>query len=155
MVGPAVTTSDKAKTFLAEFLNAAALPADAVSHHRRGKRGARIEQRREDRTHVSKHQSREGDGRHVSGLLPPSRWHLGKIRAGLGEGRRRGGNTPSSKNGGWKGRNRMLGKRGGDVGGFEGQLRKYEQVQGLGREQGNSSWVPTTFAHLLSRARTA
>ena len=59
-----------------------ALPADAVSHHRRGKRGARIEQRREDRTHVSKHQSRKGDGRGVSGLLPPSRWHLGKYRAG-------------------------------------------------------------------------
>ena len=61
MTRPAVTASDKAKKFLAIFLNAAALPADAASHHRRGKRGARIEQRREDRTHVSKHQSREGD----------------------------------------------------------------------------------------------
>ena len=39
MAGPAVTASDKAKKFLAEFLNAAALPADAVSHHRRGKLG--------------------------------------------------------------------------------------------------------------------
>ena len=38
------------------------------------KRAARIEQRREDRTHVSKHQSREGDGRGVSGLLPSSHW---------------------------------------------------------------------------------
>ena len=85
MAGPAVTASDKAKTFLAEFFNAAALPADAVSHHRRGKRGARIEQRKEDRTHVSKHQGREGDGRGVSGLLPPSRWHLGKNRDGRRE----------------------------------------------------------------------
>ena len=58
------------------------MPADTVSHHRRGKRGACIEQRREDRTHVSKHQSREGDGRGVSGLLPPSRRHLGKNRDG-------------------------------------------------------------------------
>ena len=66
MAGPAVTASDKAKNFLADFFNAAALPADAASHHRRGKRGARIEQRREDRTHVSKHQSREGDGRGVT-----------------------------------------------------------------------------------------
>ena len=84
MAGPAVTSSNKAKKFLAEFSNAAALPADAVSHHRRGKHGARIEQRREDRTHVSKHQSREGDRRGVSGLLP-SRWHLGKNRAGRRE----------------------------------------------------------------------
>ena len=67
------------------IFNATALPADAVSHHRRGKHGARIEQRKEDRTHVSKHQSREGDGRGVSGLLPPSRWHLGKNRAGQRE----------------------------------------------------------------------
>ena len=58
------------------------MPADAVSHHRRGKRGARIEQRREDRTHVSKHKNPEGDGRGVSRLLPPSRWHVGKARAG-------------------------------------------------------------------------
>ena len=49
----------------------------------------------------------------------------------------------------------MLGRRGGDAGGFEGLLRKYAQVQGLGREQGNSSWVRTTFAHLLSTARMA
>ena len=63
LAGSAVTASEKAKTFLAEFFNAAALPADAVSHHRLGKRGARIEQKREDQTHVSKHQSRERDGR--------------------------------------------------------------------------------------------
>ena len=85
MAGPAVTASDKAKKFLADCFNAAALPADAVWHHRRGKRGARIEQRRQDRTHVNKHQSREGDGRGVSGLLPPSCWHLGKNRAGRRE----------------------------------------------------------------------
>ena len=85
MAGPAVTARDKTKKFLADFFNAEALPADAVPHHRRGKHGARIEQRREDRTHVSKHQSREGDGRGVSGLLPPSRWHLGKNRAGRRE----------------------------------------------------------------------
>ena len=82
MAGPGVTAGDKAKKIPAEFFIAAALPADAVSHHRRGKRGARIEQRREDRTHVSKHQIRERDGRGVSGLLPHSRWHLGKNRAG-------------------------------------------------------------------------
>ena len=70
MAGPAVTASDKAKRFLAKIFNAVALPADTVSHHRRGKRGVRIEQRREDRTNVSNHQSREGDGRGVSGLLP-------------------------------------------------------------------------------------
>ena len=81
MAGPAVTASDKAKKFLTGFFNAAALPADAVSHYRRGKRGARIKQRREDRTHVSKHQRQEGDGRGVSGLLPVSRWHFGKNRA--------------------------------------------------------------------------
>ena len=34
---------------------------------------------------MSKHQSREGDGRGVSGLLPPLRWHLGKNRAGRRE----------------------------------------------------------------------
>ena len=96
MAGPAVTASDKAKQFLADFFTAAALPADAVSHHRRRMREARIEQRREDRTHVSKHQSREGDGRGVSGLLPPSR--CTQARSGLGEGRRRGGNTLSGKN---------------------------------------------------------
>ena len=82
MAGPAVTASGKAKKILADLFNAAALPADAVPHHRRGTRGARIEQRREDRTHVSKHQIREGDECGVSGLLPPSRWHLGKKRAG-------------------------------------------------------------------------
>ena len=38
---------------------------------------------------MSKHQSREGDGRGVSGLLPPSRWHLGKNRAGRRETERR------------------------------------------------------------------
>ena len=81
MAGPAVSSSDKAKNFLAEFFNAAASPADAVSHHRREKRGASMEQRREDGTHVTKRQSREGDGRGVSGLLAPSRWHLGKNRA--------------------------------------------------------------------------
>ena len=75
MAGPAVTVSDKAKKFLKYFFNAAAFPADAVSHHRRGKCGVHIEQGIEDRTHVSKHQSREGDGHGVSGLLPPSRWH--------------------------------------------------------------------------------
>ena len=71
------------------------MPADAVSNHRRGKCGARIEQRREDRTHVSKHQSREGDGRGVSGLLPPSSWHWGKNRAGRRE-------TERGKYFGWK-----------------------------------------------------
>ena len=85
MARPAVTANDKTKTFLVEVSNAAALPADAVSHHRRGKHGARIERMKEDRTHVIKHQSREGDGRGVSGLLPPSRWHLGKNRAGRKE----------------------------------------------------------------------
>ena len=75
----------KGKKFLAECFNAAAVLADAVSHHRRGKREARIEQRREDQTHVSTHQSRERDGRGVSGLLPPPRWHLGKNRAGRRE----------------------------------------------------------------------
>ena len=98
MAGPAVTASDKAKNFLAEFFDAAALPADAMSHHRRGKRGARIEQRREDRTHVSKHQSWEGDGRGVSGLLPLSRWHLGKNRAGRRETER--GKYSAWENGG-------------------------------------------------------
>ena len=78
MAGPAVTASDKAKKLFADFFNAAALPADAVSHHRRGKRGVRIEQRRKDQSHVSEHQNWEGDGRDVSGLLPLSRWHLGK-----------------------------------------------------------------------------
>ena len=77
-----VTAGVKAKKILAEFFIAAALPADAVSHPRRG---ARIEQRRGDRTHVSKHQIWERDGRGVSGLLPHSRWHLGKNRAGRRE----------------------------------------------------------------------
>ena len=85
MAVPALTASDKAIKFLAVFFYAAVLPADAVSHHRRGKRGARIEQRRGDRTHVSYHLGREGDGRGVSGLLTPSRWHLGKNRAGRRE----------------------------------------------------------------------
>ena len=80
MVALTVKASDEAKTFFAEFGNAAALPADAVSHNRRGKSGARIEKRRQDRTHMSEHQSREGDGRSVSGLLPPSRWQIGKNR---------------------------------------------------------------------------
>ena len=88
MAGPTVTASDKAKNILADFFNAADLPADALSRHHRGKRGARVEQRREDRTHVSKHQSREEDGRGVSGLLPPSRWHLGKNQAGRREAKR-------------------------------------------------------------------
>ena len=85
MAGPAMAASDKAKTFLAIFFKAAALPADAVSHHRRGKRGARVEQRREDRTHVSKHQSRDRDGRGVPRRQPPSRWHLGDNRTGRRE----------------------------------------------------------------------
>ena len=85
MAGPAVTATDKAKNFLAEFVNAAALPTDAVSRHRRGKREVRIEHRKEDRSHASKHQSREGGGRGVSGLLPPSRRHLGNNRAGRRE----------------------------------------------------------------------
>ena len=34
---------------------------------------------------MSKHQSREGDGCGVSGLLPPSRWHLCKSWAGRRE----------------------------------------------------------------------
>ena len=62
MTGPAVTASDKAKKFLADFFDAAALPADAVSHHRCGKRGVRIEQRREDRTHVSSTKVEKGMG---------------------------------------------------------------------------------------------
>ena len=81
-----IVIKPQGKKILAEFFNAAAFPADAVSHHLRGKHGARIEQRREDLTHVvSEHQSREGDGRGVSGMLPPSRWHLGKNRAGRRE----------------------------------------------------------------------
>ena len=51
MAGSAVNASDKTRKF-AEFFNAAALPADAVSHYRRGKRGAHIEQRSEDRAHM-------------------------------------------------------------------------------------------------------
>ena len=85
MAGPAMTASDKATKFLAEIFNRAASPADAVSHHRRGKRGARIEQGIEDRAHVSNHQSLEGDGRGVSGLLAPLRWNSGKNRAGRRE----------------------------------------------------------------------
>ena len=85
MAGPAVTASDKARNFLAELFYAAALPGGAVSHHHRGKHGARIEQRREDRSHVSKHQSREGDERGMAGRLPPSRWHVGNNRAGRKE----------------------------------------------------------------------
>ena len=46
-------------------------------------------------------------------------------------------------------------RRKGDAGGFERLLTKFAQMQGLGREQGNSSWVSTTFAHLLSRTRMA
>ena len=49
----------------------------------------------------------------------------------------------------------MLGRRGGDAGGSEGLLRQFENMQEIGREQGNSSWVRTTFARLLSRARKA
>ena len=50
--------------------------------------------------------------------------HVGTwAKTGLGEGRRRGGNTRSGKNREWKGGNRMLGRR-GDAGGFEGVLRK-------------------------------
>ena len=74
------------KKFLADCFYAAALPADAVSHHRREKHAARIEQRREDRTHVSKHQSREGDGRRMSGLLPSSHWQESGWAKGDGEG---------------------------------------------------------------------
>ena len=150
MAGQAVTASDKAKKFVAEVFNAAGLPADAMSRYHRGKRGARIEQRREDRTQVSKHQNREGDRRGVSGLLPPSRWHLGKYRAGR---REIGRGKYSKKIGGWKGESRTLGR--GDVGGFERLLRNYDQMQGLGPERGNSSWVRSTSAHSLSRARTA
>ena len=118
MAGSAVIAIYKARRFHAEFFNAAALPADAVSHHRRGKRRARIQQRREDRTHARKHQSREGYGRGVSGLLPPSRWHLGKNRAGRRETERE--NTLFGKNGGCKGGNRMLGRRGGTQEGSKG-----------------------------------
>ena len=79
--------------------------------------------------------------------------HVGtQARTGLGEGRRRGGNTLSGKTEGGR----------EEIGGSEEEeetqgrlLRKFAQLQGLGREQGNSSWVRTTFAHLLSRARTA
>ena len=86
MVEPAVVASDTAEIFLAEFFNAAVLPAVAVSYHRRGKRGTRSERRREARTHVSKHPIRRhlgGDGRRGAlGLLPPARWNLGTNRAG-------------------------------------------------------------------------
>ena len=85
MAGPAVTARDKARKIIADVFYTAALPADAVSHHHRGKHGARIKQRRDNRTHVNKHQSREGHGRGVSELLPISRWHLGKNRAGRRE----------------------------------------------------------------------
>ena len=89
----------------------------------------------------------DGDGRGVSGLLPPSRWHLGKNQ---GERREKEIRKYSVwENEGWRGGNQMLGRRGGDAGGFEGLIRKLAQLQGLGREQGNSSWVRTTFVHLL------
>ena len=151
MAGPAVTASCEAKKLLADFFNAAALPAGAVSHHRRGKRGARIEQRREDRTHVSKHQSREGDGRGVPGLLPPSRRHLGKNRAGRRETER---GKYSRKNGGWNGGNRMLRRKGGDAGGVERLLIKFAQLQGQveSRELVVGTYNVRT---LVSRARTA
>ena len=73
------------RTFLVSFSKTrgkAAVGSEPLSGVRRGKRGARIDQRREDQTHVSKHQSREGYERGVSGLLfSPSRWHSGKNRA--------------------------------------------------------------------------
>ena len=79
--------SDTAGKSLADFSYAAVLPAQAVSYHRRGKRGTRSERRREARTHVNKHPSRcpeeVGDGRRGElGLLPPARWNLGKNRDG-------------------------------------------------------------------------
>ena len=77
-----MTASDKAQKILAEFLDPGAFRADAVSHHRRRKRGVCIEQKTRGSNHVSKNQSRERDGRGVSGLLPPSGWHLCKNRAG-------------------------------------------------------------------------
>ena len=76
-----MAASDKAKKILADYFYTAALPADAVSHHRRGKHGARIEQRGENQTYVDNHHRREGHGRGISELLPLSRWHLGKNRA--------------------------------------------------------------------------
>ena len=73
--------SDMAGKPLAEFSYAAVFPAEAVSYHRRGRRGTRSERRREARTNVSKHPSRcteeVGDGcRGELGLLPPTRWNL-------------------------------------------------------------------------------
>ena len=44
-----------------------------------------MKKRRKDRTPVSRHQSREGDGRGVSVLLAPSRWPIGMNRAGRRE----------------------------------------------------------------------
>ena len=90
----------------------------------------------------------------MSGLLPPSCWQqepgwakgdgegeplcLGKTEVGFAFFK-----VAKSQGG-----NRMLGRRGGHAGGFEGLLRKYAQVQGLGREQGNSSWVRTNVRTL-------
>ena len=70
--------SDTAEKSLADFSYAAVLPAEAVSYHRRGKRGTRSERRRGAMTHVSKHPSRcldeVGDGRRGElGLLLPAR----------------------------------------------------------------------------------
>ena len=67
------------------LFNAAALPADVLSHHGHRKCGTRIEHRREDKVYVSKHSRRDGEGRGVSGLLPSSRWHIGKHRPGRRE----------------------------------------------------------------------
>ena len=153
MAGSAVTASDKAKKFLADFFYAAALPADAVSHHHLGKRGARIEQRRKGQTHVGKHQSRGGDGRGVSGLLPPSRWHLGKNWDGRRE-------TENGKYSVWEKR-RVEGRK-SDARKKRRRRRRFRRAAQKIRtgararsRAGNSSWVRTTFAHLLSRARTA
>ena len=151
MAGSAETASDEARKFLPAFFNAATLPADAVSHHRREKHGARIEQGRQDRTHVSKYQSRERDGRGASTLLPPSRWHLGKT--GLGKGGRRAGNF-------------CLGKTEGgmeEIGGSQKEGRRKirkaaHEIRTDARARsraGKLSWVRTTFAHFLSRVRTA
>ena len=85
---------------------------------------------------MSKHQSWEGDGRGVSGLLPPSRWHLGENRArrretergeySVWEKRRVEGRKSDARK---KRRRRRRIRR---------LLRKFAQVQGLRRAQGNS-----------------
>ena len=73
------------KSYRDVLVNTTALPANAVSHHRRGKRETRIEHRRGDQINVNMHERQGRDGRGVSGLLPPSRLHIGKNRFGRRE----------------------------------------------------------------------